>query len=297
MKRLVPLCVVALWLPACANFIKEADAVVLDVVEGTDKISLEEERVEGAVAKMRVQFLCKKQLFAITNIYETPYQPAAELYEVPVGLITLIPSLIWYGGAELLSAGAAPDDTAAGPLYWSAAGLNPFLNVENGMFKERYIIRLKPGSKRPQEGARPEPFDASVEPDEGLLTVTWIGGQPITVKVPQEVLMTLNLVDVARVMPAKDAQRLDITLKFRWDAPRDAHVEPPPPMQKTVSLYIDAPLAERLYQIRDASRALVESTTQAQRDEAFRTISQAGFSKEAAMLRDRLAPLPPAATP
>jgi hypothetical protein len=264
----------------CANFIRESDAVVPDVVPGTERASIDELRVEGAIATGRLRFTCQKQLFAVTNTYETPYVGSNELYEVPVGLIAFAPALLWYVVVEIGSLSGADWSGASAPLHWASAGLNPFLPVENGMFEERYAIRRKPGSQRPQEGSVPEPYDAVVPP-KSPIGVAFEGGSSVDVELRDEVGVTINLLEVARVIPGPDAQRIDLDVRLEWNPSA-------PPVQKSVPVYIDRTLSESLWALREASRTAIETTSLAERRAALAIFAEAGFSREAAMLRDTL---------
>ncbi|HLU48286.1 MAG TPA: hypothetical protein VK116_09385 [Planctomycetota bacterium] len=281
----VSLLVVALALLAssstgCANFIREADAVVPDVVPNTGRAGLDDSRVEGATVRGRIRFTCQKQLFSVINIIETPYSAAAELYEVPVGLVAFVPAFLWWGAVQIATLGGAEGSGSVGPLHWATAGLNPFLNVENGMFKERYRVRRKPGSQREQEGSVPEPYDAVVPPQSPIIAA-FEGGAPVEVPIPDEVGFTLNLIEIAHAMPHANAQRIDLTARLVWNPEA-------PPVERTIPIYIDTDLSSRLWDLRDESHALRTVEDPVLRAAALRSIAAAGFSKEAAMLRDRL---------
>jgi hypothetical protein len=286
MKALASIAGAALFLAAsgCANFIREADAVVPDAVPGTAKAGLDDLRFERGLVLAKIRFTCQKRLYTVTNIYETPYEASAELYEVPVGLVTIVPSFLWYGVSQLVTLGSVNHSTAVAPIHWSAAGLNPFLNVENGMFVERYRIRRKPGSQRPQEGSHPEPYDAVIAP-KSPVKATFEGGGTVEIPIPDEVGITLNLIEAARAIPGPKAQRLDLVLTLQWNMEA-------PPVEKSVPVYLDADLAAQLDALRETSRMLFTATSAAEREKALEQVARAGFSREAAMLRDRLPPLP-----
>ncbi|MBM4049683.1 MAG: hypothetical protein FJ279_31695, partial [Planctomycetes bacterium] len=44
----------------CANHIKYADTVIWDRVPDTDRVALDDQRVEEAVIKAKVRFVCQK---------------------------------------------------------------------------------------------------------------------------------------------------------------------------------------------------------------------------------------------
>jgi len=264
----------------CANHIRYADAVIWDRVPDTDRVSLDEKRIENGLIQAKVRFVCQKRQYSIINELLTPYEASAELYEVPVGLVTFPFTLLWYGVCELISLASAPIEAAAGPLHWSAAGFNPLLNVENGMFAERYSVVEKPGSRRPQEGSSPEPYDAVLPPDGGIIKAGFSGGGVVDVTVGDEVLLTVNLLELARVMPVEDAQKIEIQVFLRWNPEAE-------PILKTVEVFIDQPLATKLYALRQWSGTLMSTTYIADFDEAFEVVSKAGFSREAAMIKDK----------
>ena len=264
----------------CANHIRHADAVIWDRVPETDRVSLDDQKVKGAMVTAKVRFLCQKQQYSITNDIHTPYVAKAELYEVPVGLVAIVPSFAWWIVSKVATLGAAERKGAAAPLDWSAAGLNPLLNVENGMFKERYEVREKKGSRREQEGSKPEPYDAVVPPMEGKVEARFEGGEKVTVRVGEEVLLTINLVEVAQVMPSADAQKIEIEVKLQWNPQAE-------PVVKTVNVFIDNALAARLFALKDASRTLMATTDLAVFNTALDAVVKAGFSQEAAIIKDK----------
>lgn len=264
----------------CANHIRYADAVIWDRMPDTDRVSLDDQRVEGAVVRSKVRFTCQKQQYAVTNDYYTPYVGKAEWHEVPVGLVALVPSLAWWLVSEIVSLGSAPRDSAAGPLDWSLAGFNPFLNVENGMFRERYEIGEKEGSRRPQSASQPEPYDAVVPPAGGKVKAGFQGGPAVEVDVGKEVLLTLNLVEIAQVMPRPDSQKIIVEMPLKWSPQVD-------PVIKKVNVFIDRKLAARLYAVKAASKTLMSTQDRMEFDRALAQVRQAGFSREAAMIEDR----------
>jgi len=268
----------------CANNIKDADAVIWDRVEGTDKVSLDEERVDGAVARAKVRFICQKRQFAVTNDYVTPYVGAYEVYEVPIGIPGTVVGIVWYVVSELATLGAIDNGASTSALNWGVAGLNPFLNCENGMFAwfvgERYEIREKKGSRRPQEGSSPEPYDAMVPPDGGKVKAWFDGGDPVDITVGEDVLLTLNLVELAQAMPNTDSQKIMIEVALKWSMER-------PAVPKTVAIFIDKPLADKLYALKGASKTLMTTTDPAAFKAALKEVEDAGFTREAAMIRDK----------
>ena len=264
----------------CANHIRYADAVIWDRVPKTDRVSLDDQRVTGAIVTAKVRFLCQKQQYSITNELYTPYHPEAELYEVPVGLVTSPFTLVWWVVSKVVSLGAAETKGAKGPLDWSMAGLNPLLNVENGMFRERYEVREKKGSRREQEGSKPEPYDAVVPPMDGKVDARFEGGSTVTVRVGEEVLLTINLIEVAQVMPGPDAQKIEIKVKLQWNPQAE-------PVVKTVNVFIDKALAGQLFGLKATSRTLMTTTSPTEFSAALDAVVKAGFSQEAAITKDK----------
>ena len=86
-------CVVVLF--GCANHIKYVDAVIWDSVPGTDRVSLDDQRIEGGLVQAKIRFVCQKRQYLITNEYYTAYRGSDEWHEVPVGLVTLPFSAAW----------------------------------------------------------------------------------------------------------------------------------------------------------------------------------------------------------
>ena len=282
MKRLLLIvcaCLVV-FSSGCANHIRYADNVIWDRVKDTDKASLDDQRVEGAVVRAKVRFICKKQQFAVTNDYITPYHGQDEFYEVPVGLVTWPFSMVWWIGCNLVSLGGVEASGAALPLHWSTAGLNPCLNVENGMFAERYAISEKAGSRRAQEGSTPEPYDAVVAPMGGEVKVHFDGGATVPVRVGEELLLTVNLIEAVREMPGSNVQKVQIEVTIQWNPKAE-------PVVKTLDVFIDKALANKLYALKAASLTLMTTMDQAAFDKALAEVEKAGFSREAAMVKDK----------
>ncbi|MBX3729622.1 MAG: hypothetical protein KF858_10595 [Candidatus Sumerlaeia bacterium] len=274
--------VVALLWAGCANFIRQDSDVIWDRIEGTEALKLESLRVEGARVQANLRYTCERRQFAVTNVYETPWSGLAELYEVPVGVVAVLPAFVWYIGSELVTLGAVESKHSAKPLNWSVAGLNPFLPVEGGMFVERYRIREKAGSRRPQEGSKAEPYDAAVSIDRGRAEVRFVrpGGQAgpwVTLDVGQELLIELNLLEAAWAIPAPDAARVELRGTIRPS--RDLK-----PTRKSVQVVIDPELAGRLHEVRETMRAWRKTGNRAKRAALLEQVAAKGFVREAAEL-------------
>ena len=283
-KLSLTVCVISLVVaPGCSNWIKQANTVILDRVPNTERVSLEHEQILGAELRARVLFKCSMRQFAVTNDYITPYRASFEFYEVPVGLVTFPFTFLWYVTTKLVSLGAAESSGSVGPLNWSVAGFNPLLPVENGMFSERYVIREKTGSRRPQEGSSEQPYSAHVEPMAGRLRAKFDGGSWIELEVGKEDLLKINLIELVHAMPGPESQKIILELKIQWNRERD-------PVTKTVTVFVDKPLASKLYGLRDASKTLMTTSDAKAFAAALKAVEDAGFSREAAMVRDRRQP-------
>lgn len=278
---------VVLSLQGCANVIRTSDDVIWDRVEGTEELKIEERRFVGAVAEAKLRFVCQRRQFAVTNVYETPYGPWNELYEVPVGLVAIVPSFVWYLGSSLLTLGAVNPEIARGPIYWSASGLNPAMNVENGMWSflggDVYRIREKGGSRRPQEGSKPEPYDATVSLVGGVARVRFQRpdnrrGSRRTVHTGEEILIEINLLEAAPAIQSPDADRVEVTAKVKWSPEAK-------PLEKSFTILIPSDLARKLYDVREQSRLLQEGNAQ-KSAAAYEALLAAGFEREARLLSD-----------
>lgn len=274
--------VVALLSVGCANFIRQESDVIWDRIEGTEALKLEALRVDGARVQANLRYTCERRQFAVTNVYETSWSGLAELYEVPVGLVAVLPAFVWYLGSELVTLGAVDSKHSAKPLNWSVAGLNPFLPVEGGMFVERYRIREKAGSRRPQEGSKAEPYDAAVSIDRGRAEVRFVrasgqAGRWVQLDVGEELLIELNLLEAAWAIPAPDAARVELRGTIRPS--RDLK-----PTRKSVQVVIDPALAAQLYKVRELIRDWRKSGSRARRAELLERVAVMGFAREAAEL-------------
>ena len=255
----------------CNNHIKYSDNVIWDRVIGSEKVSLDEKKIDQGTLEFKIRFVCLKRQYTVTNDYLTPYRGSDELYEVPVGLISFPFSLLWFG----VTLGG---DSA--PLDWSAAGFNPLLNVENGMFAERYVIHEKENSRRPQEGSSPEPYDSILAPYGGIVKAQFDGGESMPISVGKELALVINLVELAQVIPTPDSQKIILEMDLLW-TPKA------PPIKKKIEVFINKELSSKLYELKEASETLLITDDYSVFLKALTEVENAGFSKEAAMIKDK----------
>ncbi len=267
---------ILLFVQGCANHIRITDGVIWDSVPNSERISLDEKKLDGAVMSAKIRFLCWKRQYSIINEIETPYIAPEELYEVPVGLVTWPLSMLWWITTNAVSLGSAEGTSKA--LDWSTAGLNPLLNVEYGMFgKDRYIIKEKKGSRREQTGSEPEPYDAIVTPDDGKVKVRFENGTSETINVGDEVLLIINLIEIARIMPNANVQKIIIEVMLKWNAKAK-------PVTKNINVFIDKNLGKRLFALKGISNTLMTTSDLEIFKKALDEVQRAGFSREAAMI-------------
>jgi hypothetical protein len=81
--------------------------------------------------------------FEVTRHYDryTPYQPWRELYEVPLGTVTLVAGI----GANILNVpllGSLPESATHGLVVYGLDGLNPFMNVESNGRSEQNLASI-----------------------------------------------------------------------------------------------------------------------------------------------------------
>ena len=99
-------------------------------------------------------------------------------------------------------------------------------------------------------------------------------------QVGDEVLLTVNLIEVARVMPTPDSQKLLIMVSLSWNPDTE-------PVLKEVAVFLDKPLAERLYALKNTSHTLMTTQDPTLFENALEKVEKAGFSREAAMIKDK----------
>ncbi|MFH0946596.1 MAG: hypothetical protein V2A76_15490 [Planctomycetota bacterium] len=270
----------------CANLIREEQAVIWDRVEGTQAVQLDDLDFDGALVSARLRYFCERQQSQVIQVHETPYSAQNELYEVPVGIPGTACGLVWYVLAEVVTLGAANDAVSTSILDWGAAGLNPFLPVENGMFSDSEIVRIKEGSRRPLKELGTEPYDAAVRVAEGTVRLRFAEpglapGQMIELLVRRDTRFELNLLEAAPAMPSAAAQKVLVDADVIWttDAePAPVHVE----------FFVEGDLSRRLFAAREHARRLVSTAPSEGRNAAAAALGELGFSREASMILDRL---------
>ena len=263
----------------CANFIREYPSTIWDAVEGTDSVELDDLELDGAIASCRLRYFCERQQFDVTEVVETPYSAKDELYEVPIGIPGTALGLAWYVVAELLTLGAADNDVSTAVLDWGAAGLNPLLPVEDGMFAERHVIRIE--DKRPQEGSVREPYEAALRAEGVSARVRFAEpggppGEPIEVSIDRGFQLRVNLLAASPAIPSPDAQKVLVDLEAAWS--EDAPAEP-----VSFELFLDADLTRELYEGRELARAVLAGPARDAEDQ----LADLGFSREVAEIVDR----------
>lgn len=274
------------FLSGCANRIDTVRAVIQAPDPDTELLRVGDSIVDGGTLRVRLRYTSELRQYDVTQIYETPWRPVDELYEVPVGLVTIVPSFLWWGVSTVL--GFDPS-ISRGPLNWSAAGLNPFYPVKNGMFAERYRIREQPGSRRLQRQSPSMPYDAVVAAEEGRAYVRFGNARTGTwkqVNVGEELQMRINMLEALEhltpaVVRSGTADEFWIQVAVRpgrdWDVLRK---------ELEVRLYkVDV---DKLVEARPHVLALLEARgnpdATAERDAALASLEELGFGREATQL-------------
>lgn len=270
----------------CANLIREEQAVIWDRVEGTQEVQLDDLNFDGALVSAKLRYFCERQQSQVIQVHETPYSAMDELYEVPIGIPGTVCGLVWYVLAEAVTLGAADDDVSTSILDWGAAGLNPFLPVENGMFSDSEIVRIKDGSRRPLKELGTEPYDAAVRVAEGTVRLRFAEpgmtpGQTIELPVRRDTRFELNLLAAAPALPSPTAQKVLVDAEVIWSTEAD-----PAPVH--LEFFIEDELSKRLFAAKEPARLLNSTAPGADRDAASAALGELGFSREAAMILDRL---------
>ena len=140
---LLPLCL----LPACANHIRyvDADSEKRDtqakstsyVIE-SDSPTVEKDVVALDVLKVEVS---DESSARSTTKYEesTPYSGAREIWEVPVGIVSM-PLALLLNLADIITFGMIPNETVDEFTAWTFAAANPFLNPEDPERVEKHAV-------------------------------------------------------------------------------------------------------------------------------------------------------------
>jgi len=261
----------------CSNHIREENAMPWDIVHGTEKVSISNDRENGAIYSLNVQFVAKKQQYDVINETYTPYSAAHELYEVPVGAIATPFAILWWA---VLWPTPASGEFRYGPPDWAFAGLNPFMSVENGMFTTRNEVREQ--SKRPHKGSNQEPFSASIEPLGKFIEVGPTEGNTIRIPITGDNRMTINLLWVAPLL-ATPKNNLGINLIFKVKFKQYSKI-----YEKQVSHYISYRLTKKLWDVGKHVDILLDSkSTSKEIEDAFNIIG-ISFSREGAMAKGQL---------
>jgi hypothetical protein len=275
------LCAAALTMGGCANFIKDTSTTMWDVVPGTDDLKVEDSRLAGATLDARVQFVCQRQQYNATQVQETPYRILHELYEVPVGAVALVPGVIFFVATEVVTLTAAEGSFSRGPLDWAAAGLNPFLPVERGMFADR--VRVREERKAALRDTPPQPYAAPVASADATAEVRLsVPGGPVgnwtRVGVGRELLVSVNLLEAAAGMPGPAATRVEVRMPVDWQGNGSTRTH-------AFTAFIPKELATRLFDARQPVEEIRRGSASA-RGQAADRLRQMGFGAEVERLLD-----------
>lgn len=266
----------------CANFIKDTSTTIWDVVPDSDDLKVEDSRLAGATLDARVQFVCQRRQYNATQVQETPYRILHEFYEVPVGAVALVPGFLFFVVVEVGTLTAAEGSFSQGPLDWSAAGLNPFLPVERGMFADR--VRVREERKAALRDTAPQPYAAPVGSADGTAEVRLSvpggsSGDWTRVTVGRELQMSVNLLEAASGMPGPAATRVEVRLPVDWQQDGDTRTH-------AFTAFIPKELATRLFDARQSVEEIRRGSA-ADREEAADRLRQMGFGAEVERLLAR----------
>jgi hypothetical protein len=200
----------------------------------------------------------------------TPYQGARELYEVPVGLVS-VPLSFVFNVTDVLLFGYIPNEIVNGYTFWTFSALNPGLNAENPERVERREV------ERTTQRIAGERQVQSTPLARFAVAVSLDAGEPQT-----------------RVSDA--AGRFDLDLlgllpaTLGWP-PRRVGIEGKDPKTGESVIaqhyYLERRLSERL--MRAAPLLALHGSPEADAEELSRAVyglDQLGFQKEAAEIQD-----------
>jgi hypothetical protein len=194
----------------------------------------------------------------ITVEESTPYSPLRELYEVPVGVVSL-PFAILGEVADVLVFGLLPNEAVDGYASWTFASLNPALNAESDTRLERTEIARQVRERDSQRTVvRLPAADQAVVlrfPDEPeIVVMTDRGGHAIA-----------HVLDVARTGIVEPPRKLELRVSET-------------PLEHT--FYLDRRLTLRIYQAEQWLQVLERPDASAtELADAVAAIDELGFTR------------------
>ena len=258
---------------ACANHVRtvqhDEDRERIVAVEARYELDtrvdvLRSPRVELAFS--REETLESRVETTITTVDEvTPYSAVHELYEVPLGLVS-VPLQLLGQLADVLVLGALPNEVVNGYSYWTFAALNPLLNVESEARVVRREVERSIRVAEPHRTVIRRPLaDHPIELRLG-------SADPVTVQTDADGQAEVHLLDLAPARSGARPRQLEMTV---------------PDSELSGTFFLDRRLTLRLSQA-GPSLAVI-SDPDASADELARavlTIDRLGFTRYSLQAED-----------
>ncbi|TLX63884.1 hypothetical protein DN820_09305 [Stutzerimonas nosocomialis] len=210
--------------------------------------------------------------FEVTRHYDryTPYQAWRELYEIPLGAVTLVGGI----GANILNVvmlGSLPENVTRGWISYGVAGLNPFMNVESNGRSQQSLARL-------DEVRRDARVDYSSLPwSERPVTVSG-DGQSYELVTDRNGVLRLNLLEGP--FPEQDIGRIG-KLVLSVEDPQDG-------ARADATLIVSRTLRGKLLEAHDLIYSDLEGDDVAQWVHRVKRLSELGLEEEASELEQSL---------
>jgi len=266
-------------LSGCANqmFLEESDIEVArkELVKQSFSIDGASELIETPQVNLRFSTVAvynsKIEFVTVRTEEFTPYSGWREFYEVPAGLVTAAPAIV-FKVLDLLTLDFIPNDASNGFANWSFAALNPFINVQS---KERATVLVTENIT----GETEVTTETQRVPLPNLPVHTRVNGTPAEeLQTDDEARLSFHLLDI---LPGRIEE-----------APRKLIVSGPPGStadEMREEIFIDRHLAQNLVKASehlaryDATRYSLEYLAN-----SIYTLDQLGFKAYSIRLEDRV---------
>ena len=263
---------------ACANHVRFVDVkddiraksvaesrVVIepraDVLD-TERVALRFAREDRVDARDRT---------TVTKIDEfTPYSVAHELYEVPVGLVSIPLSLV-FNAVDGVLLGWVPNKLVDGYTYWTFAALNPFMNAES----DARIDHREVGKVQKDGDAREELVSTPLRDVEVGVQLDEL--PPVRLRTDATGSVSIDLLELAA---ASYGSVRKVTIAIPAADARPAFSQ---------GMYVGRELSERLIAASTHVRTLEESSASASAlAEAVQMLDRLGFRAQSLRLEDEV---------
>lgn len=269
----------ALLLTGCANHLSERSEHEERVERKLLSHSLHIDLGEPAVLEVpqrRIRINEQKTFevseFEVTRRYDryTPYQAWRELYEIPLGMVSVVAGI----GANVLNVallGRLPHSVTRDPINYGFAGLNPFLNAESKGRSQQNLARL-------DEQLKDKRTEYSSLPWAERPVQVKAGTQTHELLTDAHGVLHLNLLDPP--FSEQDASKIG-TLHLRAEDPVDG-------TSSMAALTVSGALRRKLPEARELIYADLEDADVGQWTQRVRRLAEMGMDEEAREMEQSL---------